>query len=747
MANNKIVDREGLKAFRQANDTRYKNGSVVVGKSLTTKQIENINDEVGSTQTAPFNFQATGTDNNTTETPTAPVAKHLELRGNSVVWNQLVDNDTSSLTLISGHKYLTVIDGVREIITSAGETINVTGGTDQVFDLTLMYGTGNEQTTVLEFIRDYPLPYYEYNAGTLKSCKSSKLITIGCNAFDGVLEQGSINENTGADESSVNMVRSSQYIPVIIGQVYKLTYTYSGSLDGKMAIYYDKNNNCVGYAAFISDYDDNITIPANVYYMRLRFYKSGGLTPSELSNVMLRLDWNEAHDYVEYVKHEYNLPQIELKSAGSVYDTITPDGVHTKRIDVVDLGTLDWYWQSQDNRWYSTGLQQTAKPVNDNNTKANMIAEKYEVKSLAGTGSSIDSGSGLSLSTTGTLFLYTSDSVNSPSGKLYFELATSIVSEESAFAENIEVDDFGTMEFVPSADNLEPIIPQGNKFFYPADYVLFIDDLYNRSKDGGSVADVDNFVTQSELANVGDAENLADEYSSSSTYDLGDLVIHDNVLYKCTTAITTAEAWNSSHWTATTIKNEFVNLSIAQTITATKTFNSNIRIGITGSSYGKNLIFSGGNINRDIYVRQNQYNLEIFAKGNSDGKVLRINNGSEAAITLYHQANANCGIIVPNTTGWTSSKTIATTDIFAPTSYSLSDGGTITDSTLKTLIQNEQPIKLNGFTCYFSCDDGTNYQYVSTRYDSSANKNHINVITINKSTWVATFHTSDIALS
>lgn len=81
------------------------------------------------------------------------------------------------------------------------------------------------------------------------------------------------------------------------------------------------------------------------------------------------------------------------------------------------------------------------------------------------------------------------------------------------------------------------------------------------------------------------------------------------------------------------------------------------------------------------------------------------------------------------------------------TSYSLSNGATITDDTLKTLIQNEQPIKLNNFTCYFSCDDGTNYQYVSTRYDATANKNHINVIAINKSTWVATFHTSDLALS
>lgn len=40
-----------------------------------------------------------------------------------------------------------------------------------------------------------------------------------------------------------------------------------------------------------------------------------------------------------------------------------------------------------------------------------------------------------------------------------------------------------------------------------------------------------------------------DTYSSSSTYAVGDLVVYDNAIYECTTAITTAEAWNSAHWT------------------------------------------------------------------------------------------------------------------------------------------------------------------------------------------------------
>ena len=46
---------------------------------------------------------------------------------------------------------------------------------------------------------------------------------------------------------------------------------------------------------------------------------------------------------------------------------------------------------------------------------------------------------------------------------------------------------------------------------------------------------------------------ITDEYSATSTYAIGDMVIHENALYVCSTAITTAEAWNSAHWTLTDI--------------------------------------------------------------------------------------------------------------------------------------------------------------------------------------------------
>lgn len=39
---------------------------------------------------------------------------------------------------------------------------------------------------------------------------------------------------------------------------------------------------------------------------------------------------------------------------------------------------------------------------------------------------------------------------------------------------------------------------------------------------------------------------IADTYSSSSTYAVGDIVIHDGGLYHCKTAITTAENWTAA---------------------------------------------------------------------------------------------------------------------------------------------------------------------------------------------------------
>lgn len=57
-------------------------------------------------------------------------------------------------------------------------------------------------------------------------------------------------------------------------------------------------------------------------------------------------------------------------------------------------------------------------------------------------------------------------------------------------------------------------------------------------------------------AGAGSAGVVADAYSASQTYAVGDYVIHNNKLYRCTTAITTAESFTASHWTQIVLSDE-----------------------------------------------------------------------------------------------------------------------------------------------------------------------------------------------
>lgn len=61
-------------------------------------------------------------------------------------------------------------------------------------------------------------------------------------------------------------------------------------------------------------------------------------------------------------------------------------------------------------------------------------------------------------------------------------------------------------------------------------------------------------------AGAGSAGVVANAYSASSTYVVGDCVIHNSNLYRCTTAITTAEAFTSAHWTRVVLADDISDL-------------------------------------------------------------------------------------------------------------------------------------------------------------------------------------------
>lgn len=80
--------------------------------------------------------------------------------------------------------------------------------------------------------------------------------------------------------------------------------------------------------------------------------------------------------------------------------------------------------------------------------------------------------------------------------------------------------------------------------------------------------------------------SIAPAYNASSTYAVGEKVMYDGKLYECSTAITTAEAWNASHWSAITVSKydtDFTDVKTAiSELTSVRTV---IPLGDTGNKY------------------------------------------------------------------------------------------------------------------------------------------------------------------
>lgn len=51
-------------------------------------------------------------------------------------------------------------------------------------------------------------------------------------------------------------------------------------------------------------------------------------------------------------------------------------------------------------------------------------------------------------------------------------------------------------------------------------------------------------------------QNIADAFSELQTYAVGDYCIYESILYKCTTAVTTAGAWDSTKWESCVVTDE-----------------------------------------------------------------------------------------------------------------------------------------------------------------------------------------------
>ena len=270
------------------------------------------------------------------------------------------ENDLNIAALyntISGHKYyFTAYFKSCDYSTIGGIVINDV----QLFDLTLIYGTGNEPSTAEQFEADYqrwfgkPLEYEEYDEGSIRSVLATGIKTVGFNQWNGdifpSIEGKYWLDNQGNVQGEYNSgYCNTDYIRVLPNTKYYANYANGTNLS---ICFYDESKNFISGIRHNNATNGKIyTTPSNCAYIR------DSLSVENKDKYCIHLVWSGKRngDYEPYWEETQPLPITELtsggqvifhdglKRAGDVYDEIFVENGVTKAIKRVGVKYGDDY--------------------------------------------------------------------------------------------------------------------------------------------------------------------------------------------------------------------------------------------------------------------------------------------------------------------------------------------------------------------------------------------------------------------
>lgn len=351
----------------------------------------------------------------------------------------------------------------------------------QIFNLTAMFGAGNEPSTVEEFERIFPNDYYPYNAGEIVSAGTEEVVEQARNLFTIekcvqlgayygfeidtnktlhiALKQGKTcptNVSFGIAYTRGNTMANW----LIVSAGVQNTITNSSGMTGStqiMVVCYPGNKKTM--QSIIDAFD--ITLVDGIYTSdTMPAYTPYHQTTYPIPDTIRNLPgygWSAgtAKNYVDYENKQYH-----------------------QCVGAVDLGTLNWAYSNLpfgwgDNQWLSAEII-GIKVVTTNTTIANVLCKKYPTKA-AYTASEDDFfrvdksiGQHQDISKITVLDKSYTDAAafkQAMSGViLYYELATPIVTDISGlipddFLRNIEVEAGGTITFKGGSDDYKLPVP------------------------------------------------------------------------------------------------------------------------------------------------------------------------------------------------------------------------------------------------------------------------------------------------
>lgn len=364
-----------------------------------------------------------------------------------------------------------------------------------IFDLTKMFGAGNEPSSVEEFEALFPRENYAYNTGWLMNFQGHTLKSTGFNVWDEEWELGTYDTSDGSPIASTRQIRSKNN--ALISVLPGTQYFFSGrNVSYAMwCLFYDKNENLLVNPRVIGARQQSknafsvvgclITMPSNCHF--IKFYLTTTYGPTYLHDICININNPSLNGtYMPYMEDTLPLNVTTLKgkaegsstevvmfpdglrSAGSVYDEIDfKNGIAIKRVGGVDLGTLNYsiITLTDGTKAFSTADQITDGYRQLSGRAAGLICTKYEIwNNIVGTNNDIGDKYLWQRYASAALRIYIHDSSYTDIATfktamngvmLYYELATPIVYHFEPLNNVYRVEQGGTEE-VLERDTLAP---------------------------------------------------------------------------------------------------------------------------------------------------------------------------------------------------------------------------------------------------------------------------------------------------
>lgn len=376
----------------------------------------------------------------------------------------------------SGYQYI----GLRPVRYDTQKRCTISVKNLMIFDLTSMFGSGKEPSTVEEFEAMFPNEYYPYNAGEVVSAGTESIIEQGKNLFD-YTDKTYNGANISKVENGViytkGLTTTVLNIPTVVGSKYTLSFKVksSGANQGGLRWSLQKGKN-TSYAHDSSLIKSEVGYAANAEYQAVATFVATTDFVSLCTIMLMVYDvqlelGDTATDYSPFYQTEYLIPEAIKAlpgygwSAGTARNYVDYENKrYVQCVSSVDLGTLEWLLDGN-NWWYNTKIP---KGLSDSNAICNK--RTYVLKGDTGNETQWCRSGG------GYFEVYVTDVTTSAdvskklSGViLYYELATPIVTDISSlipddFLRNMEVEAGGSITFKGGNDDYRIPVPNEEEY-------------------------------------------------------------------------------------------------------------------------------------------------------------------------------------------------------------------------------------------------------------------------------------------